>query len=365
MATTFIGLNADQAVQRWSARLFVDMAAMAYWTKFEGTSENSIVHEKVDLKRAAGERILFDLSVRLRGKPTKGDENIVGREEKLTFYQDDVYIDQVRHSVSAGGAMSRQRTLHNLRTVARDRLAEWFAEWRDELYFAYCSGMGPTDIMNEDSLLDGPHAGNAFQAPDAAHIMYAGGATSKASITTSDILSRDTIERVKTRADMMNATDPRSMNLRGVQIEGGEHFVFVMNPHQEYDLRKAVGDGSWLDIQKAAAGAEGRDNPIFKGKSGMLNNVVLHCHKSIRRYDDAGAAQNLPAARALFLGRQAMVVAYGNGSGKTRMNWREEDANAGNDLNVYCGMIFGVTKTRFDDRDFGVIAVDTYSAAVT
>jgi hypothetical protein len=47
------------------------------------------------------------------------------------------------------------------------------------------------------------------------------------------------------------------------------------------------------------------------------------------------------------------------------MNWREEDAYAGNDLNVYCGMIFGVTKTRFDDRDFGVIAVDTYSAAVT
>ena len=41
------------------------------------------------------------------------------------------------------------------------------------------------------------------------------------------------------------------------------------------------------------------------------------------------------------------------------MKWVEESADAGNLINIYCGMITGFKKTVFNNKDFGVIAIDT------
>jgi N4-gp56 family major capsid protein len=126
-------------------------------------------------------------------------------------------------------------------------------------------------------------------------------------------------------------------------------------------MRVASAPG-WLDIQKAAAAAEGRKNPIFLGGLGMINNIVLHSHESVIRFSDYGAGTNVAAARALFLSRQAAVVAYGTAGG-LRYSWKEEEDDYGNEPTIVAGTIIGVKKTRFNNRDFGVIAIDTASAA--
>ena len=115
-------------------------------------------------------------------------------------------------------------------------------------------------------------------------------------------------------------------------------------------------------MQKAAAAAEGsKTNAIFKGSLGMLNKVVLHSHESVIRFSDYGSGANLKAARALFLGRQAGVCAYGTAGG-TRFQWEEELTDFKNQVDIAAGCILGVKKTRFKNRDFGVIALDTYAA---
>ena len=65
------------------------------------------------------------------------------------------------------------------------------------------------------------------------------------------------------------------------------------------------------DIADASLAAEGRKNPIFMGGLGMINNTVLHKHRNVIRFSDYGSGSNVLAARALFMGRQAAVVAYG------------------------------------------------------
>ena len=92
----------------------------------------------------------------------------------------------------------------------------------------------------------------------------------------------------------------------------------------------------------------------------MINNVVLHSHESAIRFSDYGAGANLPAARALFMGRQAGVVAFGS-TGGLRFDWSEETQDHGNEPVVAAGIIIGVKKTRFNSKDFGVFAVDTYA----
>jgi N4-gp56 family major capsid protein len=145
-------------------------------------------------------------------------------------------------------------------------------------------------------------------------------------------------------------------------IDGEEHFVLVMSPWQKYDLKRDTGTGGWLDVQKAAAAADGHNSPIFKGSLGMYNNVVLHEAKQVIRYTDYGAGANVAAARALFLGTQAAVVAFGSPGTGMRFDWNEETRDNGNQLIVATNSIFGIKKCSFNSVDFGVIAVDSAAA---
>ena len=115
-----------------------------------------------------------------------------------------------------------------------------------------------------------------------------------------------------------------------IMINGENHYVTVMNSWQVYDVRTATSTGQWLDIQKAAAGAEGRNNPIFKGALGMYNNVVLHEHENPIRFTDYGAGGDIEACRALFLGEQAAVCAFGSPGTGLRFGWFEETRDNGN-----------------------------------
>ena len=261
--------------------------------------------------------------------------------------------------MSAGGKMSRKRTAHDMRTVAKGRLSDYFARLVDELFFIYLSGArGINEDFIEDTSFTG-FAGNAMQAPDSDHLLYGGTAVSKASLTTSDKMTRNVIERAVNKAMMMQARNPQTANMVPVSNGSEDQYVMVMSPDQEYDLRTSD-TGGWLEIQKAAAAAEGRNNPIFLGGLGMVNNTILHKHRSVIRFSDYGSGSNLPAARALFMGRQAGVVAYGT-SGGLRYSWEETTKDYGNESAVASGFMGGIKKTRFNNRDFGVISIDTYA----
>jgi hypothetical protein len=84
--------------------------------------------------------ITYDLVMQLKMQPVEGDNTLEGKEEDLKFYTDSLYIDQVRGGVNTGGAMTRKRTLHNLRQIARARQSDWWARVFDELIFMYGSG---------------------------------------------------------------------------------------------------------------------------------------------------------------------------------------------------------------------------------
>lgn len=356
---TTVGVNSPQAVKRWATSLATDVGRMAYFTKFTGVGSNNIIETKTELEDDAGDEIRFDLSMRLRKKPVFGDNKVVGTEEALTHYQDKVLIDQVRKGVSAGGRMSRKRTLHDYRAIAKERESEYMAEWMDEVKFVYMSGDIGVQGINEDNLVDAAFAGNSITAPDAAHIMYGGAATSKASLVATDKMTVQVVERATTKTEMMNATNPNVIKMQPVMVEGTKRFVMVMSEWQAYDMRTETGDLSWSKIAQAAATAEGRASPIFKGGLGLINNCVLHAHSNIRRFADYGAGANIAACRALLMGRQAAVEAYGSGGRGTRFKWVEEMTDAENQVAIYAGCIYGFKKTTYNGFDYGVLAIDT------
>jgi N4-gp56 family major capsid protein len=368
---TNIPLGDPQAIRRYSTALAVDYARMIWWKRFIGTTENSIVHQKTELQQAAGDTIQFDLSMRLRGGGTFGDDILEGKEEALNFMIDEVKIDQVRHAVDAGGRMTRKRTLHDLRVIAKSRLAEWFAEWCDEVMFCYASGTTGAASANEDKLFAAAaFANNPVEAPDTAHIAYGGDATSKASLEVADKMSFALIQKVNVKARTLNAYDPNVVAMKPVKDGARDAFVVIMSEEQAYDLRTSTGTADWLEIAKQA-GQRGTANPIYTEELGRIGDASLHKHTGVRRFYDAGAGSNIVGARALYLGRQALTAAYGSGNTGTRMMWDEEQNDYGARISVAGGMIFGAKKTRYKPKgqttggsDFGVIAIDTAAARV-
>lgn len=365
MAQTIFGLNDPKAVKRWSAALMVDQAREGYFsTRFMGKGENAMTPFQIltNLERDAGDTIKFDLSAQLRNEPVYGDNRQEGTEEDLRFLSDQVQIDQVRGGVNAGGRMTRKRILHDLRSIAKQRMAEWWARWHDEMCFSYLSGargINP-DYIHGTGFTG--FAGNAFQAPDARHLLFGGNATATNNIGVDDKFDLALIDRAVTKAETMGGGSTRSAELRPIRIEGEDRYVIVMHSFQAHDLRTNSSVGQWMDIQKAAAGAEGQRNPIFKGALGMYRGAILHSHKAAVRFNNWGADSLQPGARALFMGRQAGVMAYGSPGSGLRYDWHEETRDNGNEVVISTSTICGVKKTRFNGEDFGLLALDTYAA---
>lgn len=376
MARTIIGVNDAKAVKRWSGLLAYDQSQKSYWgQRFMGKGAEAEVPVQIltDLESDAGEQISYDLLAELKMAPVEGEDTLEGNEERQSFYTDTIYIDQARCGVNTGGRMTRKRTLHNLREKAKRQQASWWGRLHDELMFIYLSGARG---VNNNFLLPLGYTGranNSLVSPDSNHILYGGDATAFNNISNeaagaagSDTFDLRLVDRAKTKADSQGGGATGIPVMQPCKIDGEETFVCVMHTFQEDDLRSNTSTGQWLDIQKAAAGAEGRKSPLFKGSLGMYRGVILHSHRNVIRFSTAGSGVNLPAARALFLGSQAAVVAYGSPGTNQRFDWHEETRDNGDKVVISTSSIFGVKKVSFTTeagvQDFGVFALDTYAA---
>lgn len=370
MARTIVGVNDPKAVKRYTGLMAYDISQKGYWNQrfmARGAEAEVPIQILTDLESDAGEMISYDLLAELRMAPVEGEDILEGKEEAQKFYTDSVYIDQARCGVNTGGRMTRKRTLTNLRDKAKRQQSNWWARLMDELLFIYVSGARG---VNANFLLPTGYTGranNALVTPDSNHTLYGGDATAFNNIDSNDKFSLTLIDRATTRAETQGGGATDIPVLQPCKIDGLETHVCVMHTYQEDDLRQNVGTGGWLDIQKALATAEGRNSPLCKGGLGMYRGKVLHSHRNVIRFTNAGAGANVEAARALFLGAQAAVVAFGSPGTNMRFDWHEETRDNGDKVVITTSSIFGMKKTTFTydnsgAQDFGVFALDTAAA---
>lgn len=361
MAMTEFPLGDPLAVQRWSTSLAIEAAKMSYFSKFTGTDRTkSIIVTKTELSKAAGEKITIGLRQKLAADGIEGDNVIEGDavgEEALSFFNDYIFIDQRRKSTKSKGKMTEQRVPYVLRREGRDALAVWWSEAIDEDHFVYLSGARGIDTSFKTATTWTGRANNAIVVPDAAHLIYSGDATSKADLDANDKISLHDIERLVAVAE---TTDPM---IQGANIGGENKFVLVMHTYQAFDLRTSVTENDWLDIHKSTD--RGKGALMYKNALGEYADVILHKHRNCIRFDDYGAGTNVEAARALFMGVQAGLIAYGQGSSKNRFSWNEDKDDRGNALAITAGQIYGVKRTIFDSATYGLIAVDSAAASVS
>lgn len=370
MARTIIGVNDAKAVKKWAGMLAYDTSHKSYFnSRFmaRGAEAEVPIQILTDLESDAGEQISYDLLAELKMAPIEGEDILEGKEEGQRFYTDQIYIDQARCGVNTGGRMTRKRTLHDLREKAKRQQSSWWARLMDELLFIYLSGARG---VNANFLLPTEYTGranNSLVTPDSNHTLYGSDATAFNNLDATDKFDLRLVDRAKTKADSQGGGATDIPVLQPCKIDGNETFVCVMHTFQEDDLRSNTSTGQWLDIQKASAAAEGRNSPLFKGSLGMYRGVILHSHRNVIRFNNAGAGGNVEAARGLFMGSQAAVVAFGSPGTNLRFDWHEETRDNGDKVVISTSSIFGIKKVTFATgagaQDFGVFALDTAAAS--
>lgn len=361
MAETRVPVGSPLAVKKYSVLLAEDVPKLSYfYPRFVGNGNASRmpIQKLEELTNDAGDNIQYDLLLQLRQQPIEGDATQEGTEEDLSFYSDTVYIDQARAGVNSGGRMTRKRTIRDLRALGRTQQADWWARFVDEVIICYLSGKRGSNTGFTIPTSWTGRANNSLTTPDTAHQLFANANTAASTLAqTTDKITLAEFDKFLGKVAYMGGGSQGIPRLQPISIEGEKKFVSLISPAQEYDLRTNSSTGQWLDIQKAAAANVGLKSPIFKGSCGDYNGVVIHKHENVI-WDTSGAS-SAKVSRALFLGVQAAVIAFGSPGTSMPFNWNEETEDRGNKVVITSSVIFGCKKSTFNGYDYGVICLDT------
>nr|WP_313022853.1 N4-gp56 family major capsid protein [Brucella intermedia] len=362
MATTTYGVNDALAVKLWSKKLAVEVSKATAIAPLIGTSSNSIVQLKDETQKGAGDKVTFGLRRQLIGDGVSESSVLEGNEEALSTYSDAIFINELAHAVRVKneGTIDAQRVPFSLRQEALDGLTDWYADRLSMMAFIHWGGFtAPTmDFEGRSVNLKPVHYGfNEPIAPSANRIVRAAGAENDESLTADDTFDLTLIDKAVEKAKLANP------KIRPVRVDGDTVYVMYLHPTQVTSLRTNTSTGQWLDIQKAAyMGSRGK-NPIFDGSLGMYNNVVLReAEHVVQGVNSTNGAQVTNVRRAVLLGAQSAVTAFGMKSTPNKYKQVEELFDYQRELGVSAQTVLGFKKTVFDGSDFGTIVVSSYAA---
>jgi N4-gp56 family major capsid protein len=356
MTVTSYGVNDSISNKLWAKKLNAEALKETYFGKFMDNEGNNIVHVKTELATNAGDNVTVGLRVQLTGDGVTEGGTLVGNEEGLSTYSDQVKINELAHAVRVKNknTIDAQRVPFSLRTEGKNGMKDWFAGRFDTVMFNHLCGYS----VETRSVYSG---NNPITAPSSQRIYRAAGATDDATVNGATG-STFTIQMIDALVERAGVASPL---IRPIKINGESKFVMFLHDYQVTDLRIATGAGGWLDIQKAAlAGGAGSKSPIYTGALGEYNNVVLHKSNRITNgVSNAGAAQP-NTRRAVLCGAQSLGLGFGKEfSNGSHYKWIEELFDYERELGVSAQTVWGLKKAVFNGQDFGTIACTTYAVA--
>jgi len=366
MATYAIGMNDPKTIKKFSVALAAETFQKSFWGKnFIGTSESSIIQRLTDLEREAGDTMTVDLFNNLTGSGVSGDETLKGNEEAMSSATQQMWIDQLRHGVSVGGRMSRKRSSHDVRLIAKKKLAIWWGRMFDEALFVYLAGtrgaetgdwlMAPSTVtagttkLYSNNIVTGYHASRVIPCSTTN--------TTIATMTSDDVMTLASLQSINYELKTM-ANPPTPL-----MIDGEESYIVIMHPKAEKDLRTETGEGGWAEIQKYSQKGQAA---ILRNSLGRVGKLVLYSHNKIPVGNDGGTetpGEGDAICYNMLLGAQAGFLAHGNTGAGMHFDWHEEVDDRGNKPVIDTGSIFGVQRSIYDSVDFGAILIPSYHSA--
>jgi N4-gp56 family major capsid protein len=337
--------------------------------------QTSIVQLFDEPLKGPGDTVKFDFLPNIIGPGVIGDAPIAGQEQAMTWQTTSFIINQQRNAVLIVGKMSQQRIPWSMRDAAYAQLANWVKVIID-------AGLLNQATCNTNQTNTAYTGLNTVPTLDTNHQIFAGTATTDGTLTSTMIMDLELITEAVTKAQSTLIFPIKPPVIKGVEVSG----MIFLHHTQVRDLKNNFQAGEWGNIfGMAMQGGQVTGNPIFTGAIGVYENTVLHADANVPWGSSTQNQILLPngtlvasptvlgttsVARGVFMGAQALSIAFGsadNVEGKPlRVRWYEEILDAGNQLRVTGGLIWGCAQPQVSiagtANNYATIAIDTWAA---
>jgi len=344
--------NDNLTRKKWAKDLFRIILPAVEYSYLVGKGTDSMVQLRTELGKGEGDQITFGIRLPLKGEGIVGRKTVEGNEEKLIFKDFKMTIEELNHAVDTGGKMEEQRIPWDLMKEGRDGLSDWWAAKLSEAIIATLCGDTSYRIAGEVFA-------QACEDPDAGHWMVmnstaataANLATAEAAVTSADVLDLHMLDRMKQRAELP-ATG--CYKVRPLVLKGKNYFRVILHNFVFDQLRQNMNVGQWGDLLRNAnklqiPNVEIEYNGMLVTKSERIRTVTTGVYRNV------------------LLGCQAACWAWG-GAGESKstvMVFVPYEKDAKRYVMIRGGGIWGVKKTRFESKDYGIITGTSYGASLS
>jgi len=337
--------NDNLTRKRWAKDLFKIILPAVEFNYLVGKGTDAIVQSRTELGKGEGDTITFGIRLPLTGEGIVGNATVEGNEEKLSFKDFSMTIEELNHAVDTGGRMEEQRVPYDLMAEGRNALGDWWSDKLSDYVIATLCGDSTYKIA-------GSTFAQACVEPDTGHLVLVND-VAEASMTSADTLDLSFLDRLKQRAEMpaTSCYKVRPFN------KGGKNYYRVILHNYVFDaLRRNTNVGEWGDLLRAANKLQMPQVEI------EYNGMMISKSERIRMVQ--GAASTGGVYRNILLGAQAACWAWG-GAGESKssvMAFVPYERDAKRFVMIRGGGIMGVKKTTFDSKDYGVITGSSWGA---
>ncbi|RKX42465.1 MAG: hypothetical protein DRP64_09790, partial [Verrucomicrobia bacterium] len=363
--------------------------------------------------KGGGDVASIDLFQIMVGKPLMGDKKIAGNLMALTYDSQDIKLDQMRGGFDAGGRMTAQRTVHNLRSMGKKMLSGWWSRAMEQCRLVHMAGArgsqnDPSWVipLDSDPTFDEIMV-NQVNAPTYTRYLNVSATDgipeqgTDATVTAMDKnnkMSLNTINVLRTICDESEAP-LQDVRIPGDMSQGLDPLaVLLVSPRVWQELWHSTVASNTHDWETFLRDARERSkaNPLFSGNNvGLWNGIlvrkflypirfqadeVINVATSANDHTETTTAINAAANmigdntklgaidRSMLLGAQALAECWGKNSGSgTHMNWYEREVaeDHGATFEASASSIGGTSKITFKsangkDYDHGVYAIDSF-----
>lgn len=380
MAETVVLSGDAAAVVIYSRRVFLQAIRTPVLAKLMAPGLNARDQTNIcqlfdEPLKGPGDTVKFDVLPNLVGPGVIGDAPISGQETAMTWQTTSFVINQQRNAVLAVGKMSQQRVPWSMRDAAYAQLANWVKIIVDSgLLNQAASNTNQTNVaytgMNTPPTLDSDHQ------------ILSGGAANEGALTSQQIMDLELLTAAVTKSSSELVFPIKPPVIKGVEVAG----IWFGHPTQVRDLKNNFQAGEWGNIfGMAMQGGQVTGNPLFTGAIGVYENVVMHADAQVpwgsstqnQMMNSLGTLIASPTvlgtasvARSVYMGAQALAIAFGSADNiegrPLRVRWYEEILDAGNQLRVTGGFIWGCSQPQVTvgstAENYATIAISTYAA---
>ncbi len=346
MAYTEVLTGNGLTEEQWDNSIFEEYLGMLWWKNLMGTGSDAIIQVKDDLIKKPGDAVTLGIRGEMQGGKVTGNSTGIGNEGNVTFYNQRIVVDNVRHLIKFKDVpMTQKRVGFNVLTQGKEALMDKSQKDVDE------------QITNDLSDTSNGRVRGRYLYGAADSNWNATHSTALTAVDdTSDQLTTNMMRIGKRKALIpVNATArirPMKMKM-GKAME--EWYVFVGHPYSLRDLFDS--DAAWKNAQLNIPPSTNRSSPIFTGSSfkGAYDGILIYEYERINL-----VSSTIQCSHNFLLGAQAHGLVWGQ-----RSKFGEEFEDLKHNVIYETHEIRGSSKLYFNratEEDNGVVHV--FAAAV-